>query len=351
MKSWNPLVRFHWRARKPKAEPPPGNHRDVSKAEPLDPRDISPGGFDPELVAQCQAIMRRHAKSFSRAARFLPERLKEPVAVLYAFCRIADDAVDTAPSPELARAAADQLEHELRNPESARPVVRAFAEWSRERPLARAAARELLRGIASDVGRVRVEDDAELLRYAYRVAGAVGLLMCEVFGVEDPNAWPHAIDLGVAMQLTNICRDVAEDATLDRVYLPRQRLARVGTTPEALVGKAAPATAVAPVVLDLLALADHYYASAERGMSYLPPEARTAILVASRLYQAIGFELRLIGGDALRGRMVVPPTMKAWHVMRALQTAALIAVDPASPGPHDAKLHTALAGLPGVALR
>lgn len=347
MKGWNPLVRFHWRAKKVR----PGVSTDISRIENLEVRSTGRSAFDPELVAQCQAIMRRHAKSFSRAARFLPERLKEPVAVLYAFCRIADDAVDTAPSPELARAAAEQLEAELSDPERARPVVKAFAGWSRERPLARAAARELLHGIGGDVGAVRVEDDAELLRYAYRVAGAVGLLMCEVFGVDDPNAYPHAIDLGVAMQLTNICRDVAEDATLDRVYLPRQRLARVGTTPEALIAKSAPPTAVAPVVLDLLALADHYYASAERGMVYLPPEARTAILVASRLYQAIGFELRLIGGDALRGRMVVPPTMKAWHVMRALQTAALIAVDPNSPGPHDASLHTALSGLPGVAAR
>lgn len=347
MKGWNPLVRFHWRAKKVR----PGVSADILKIENLAIRNTGTSAFDPELVAQCQAIMRRHAKSFSRAARFLPERLKEPVAVLYAFCRIADDAVDTAPSPELAKVAADQLEYELHNPESARPVVKAFAEWSRERPLARAAARELLYGIGSDVGVVRVEDDAELLRYAYRVAGAVGLLMCEVFGVDDPNAYPHAIDLGVAMQLTNICRDVAEDATLDRVYLPRQRLAKVGTTPEALVGKTAPATAVAPVVLDLLALADHYYASAERGMIYLPPEARTAILVASRLYQAIGFELRLIGGDALRGRMIVPPTMKAWHVMRALQTAALIAVERADPGPHDTSLHTALSGLPGVVVR
>lgn len=347
MKGWNPLVRFHWRAKKVR----PVVSTDISRIENLEVRSTGRSAFDPELVAQCQAIMRRHAKSFSRAARFLPERLKEPVAVLYAFCRIADDAVDTAPSPELARAAAEQLEAELSNPEGARPVVKAFAEWSRERPLARAAARELLHGIGGDVGAVRVEDDAELLRYAYRVAGAVGLLMCEVFGVDDPNAYPHAIDLGVAMQLTNICRDVAEDATLDRVYLPRQRLAKVGTTPEALIAKSAPPTAVAPVVLDLLALADHYYASAERGMIYLPPEARTAILVASRLYQAIGFELRLIGGDALRGRMVVPPTMKAWHVMRALQTAALIAVDPNSPGPHDASLHAALSGLPGVAAR
>lgn len=343
MNDWNPLVRFHWRARKR------SHHPIVSKDKHLDSRDNGSGVFDPALVAECQAIMRRHAKSFSRAARFLPERLKEPVAVLYAFCRTADDAVDCAPSTELAQVAADTLMAELAAPERARPVVKAFAEWSKDRPLARAAARELLMGIASDVGPVRMADDDELIRYAYRVAGTVGLLMCEVFEVHDAIAHRHAIDLGIAMQLTNICRDVAEDAGNDRVYLPRTRLVRVGSSSEALIANTAPATAVAPVVLDLLAVADHYYASAERGMVYLPPEARTAILVASRLYQAIGFELRLIGGDALRGRMVVPPTMKAWHVMRALQTAALIAASRAEVGPHDATLHKALAGLPGAA--
>lgn len=341
MKSWNPLVRFHRTAR------PRG--KSISKFETLDHRDNAPRpAFDPELVAECHAVMRRHAKSFTRAARFLPARLRDPVAVLYAFCRIADDAVDEAPSPALAQAASDTLRYELDHPEEARPVVGAFGTWAAPRPLALAAAKELLSGIAGDVGTVRVETDDDLVRYAYRVAGTVGLLMCEVFGVEDRAALPHAIDLGVAMQLTNICRDVKADAAVDRVYLPRTRLERVGVTPEQLVLGEAPPTAIAHVVLDLLALADHFYASAEHGMGYLPVEARTAILVASRLYQAIGFELRLIGGDAMRGRMVVPGPMKAWHVARGLQTAALIAASRAPRPPHDATLHRALVGLPGV---
>jgi phytoene synthase len=306
---------------------------------------------DPALLAECHTIMRRHAKSFSRAARFLPRRLHDPVAVLYAFCRIADDSVDLAETPAAARAAADLLIAELDDTCPARPVVRAFKRWVDTRPLARLAAHELVRGIASDVGRVRMDTDADLLRYAYRVAGTVGLMMCSVFGVDDVDAQAFAIDLGIAMQLTNICRDVKEDAANDRVYLPRERLEKVGTSPDALVEGRAAATAIAPVVLDLLALADHYYASAERGMPYLPAEARTAILAASRLYQAIGFELRLIGGDALRGRAVVPRGMKAWHVARALRTAAMIAVDPMPRGEHDHTLHRHLTGLPGIGVR
>ncbi len=329
---------------------------DVGSAGQLGPasqtgQNVPTVEVDPALLAECHAIMRRHAKSFSRAARFLPRRLHDPVAVLYAFCRIADDSVDLAETPAAAQAAADLLIAELDDGCPARPVVRAFKRWVDTRPLARRAAHELVRGIASDVGRVRMDTDADLLRYAYRVAGTVGLMMCSVFGVDDADAQAFAIDLGIAMQLTNICRDVKEDAANDRVYLPRERLEKVGTSPDALVEGRAAATAIAPVVLDLLAMADHYYASAERGMPYLPTEARTAILAASRLYQAIGFELRLIGGDTLRGRAVVPRGMKAWHVARALRTAAMIAVDPTPRGEHDRSLHTHLVGLPGIAVR
>lgn len=301
--------------------------------------------LDQDLVASCRRIMQHHAKSFSRAARFFPRRYADPVAVLYAFCRIADDAVDLAPDPETARAAADAFLAELDHPDHARPVIRAFSAWSAPHPLARHAARELLAGIASDIGPVRVTDEAALVRYAYRVAGTVGLLMCVALDVADPRAHPFAIDLGIAMQLTNIARDVAEDARRDRVYLPTTLLARFGTTPEALVAERAPATALAPVVLRVLDLADDYYASAERGMRYLPAAARPAILVAARLYRAIGTELRHRGGDPLRGRAFVPPAAQPALIVAALAASVAHTLGPATP--HRAALHAPLGDLPG----
>ena len=305
---------------------------------------------DPELIAACRAIMRTHAKSFSRAARLLPGRYRDQVAVLYAFCRLADDAVDLAPDAATARAEADRFIAELDQPASARPVIRAFDAWSTEHPLARSAARELCAGIASDAGPVRVADEDELVRYCYRVAGTVGLLMCAALDVPDPAAHPFAIDLGIAMQLTNIARDVAEDAQRDRVYLPRSALARHGTSPEALVARAhggpesaAPAVAVAPVVLELLALADRYYHSAELGMRYLPWQVRPAILVAARLYRGIGEVLRQRGGNPWLGRAYVDRSDAARHA-----ASALAALARARRGPHEPDLHHPIRDLPGA---
>ncbi len=317
---------------------------------------------DAALVAQCREIMARHARSFDRAARLLPAATRDRTAVLYAFCRLVDDTVDEAPDRAAAVAGVAALKAELetaaghatagaeRHP---RPVVRAFVRTLRDHPLALGAAAELIAGVTSDLGRVRVADDRALLRYCYRVAGTVGLMMSPVLGVRDPRALPFALDLGVAMQLTNICRDVLEDAGRDRVYLPADRLARAGVCQDDLVAGRACRHAVAGVVLDLLALGDRYYASADLGLRYIPVGPRQAILVASRLYRGIGADLKhLRGADALAGRTVVSPARKVGLIAAAL--ARNLAPSTAGLGrhpTHQTALHTHLAGLPGVDAR
>src|SRR5690606_4571262 len=160
----------------------------------------------------------------------------------------------------------------------------------------------------------------------------------------DARALAHAVDLGIAMQLTNICRDVAEDASRGRVYLPRCRLEAAGTSPEEIVsGRAAPAK-VAAVVRDLLDLADAYYESADAGMRFIPDRARLAILVASRIYRAIGWRLRRRGGDALAGRTVVPAHEKAAWVFVAF-AAWLATVLSRARREHRSELHRPLDGL------
>ncbi|MCC6622135.1 MAG: phytoene/squalene synthase family protein [Deltaproteobacteria bacterium] len=302
--------------------------------------------LDPAIVAESRRVMADHARSFDRAARFLPARLRDPVAVLYAFCRMVDDTVDRASFPEVAHAELARIRAELRGETAARPIIAGVRALLTE-PLHLAAAEALVAGVEGDIGPVAIADSDALVRYAYMVAGSVGVLMCAVFDVRDPAALPFAIDLGVAMQLTNICRDVKEDAALGRVYLPADALARRGVTPEMLVSDLAPRGPVAAVVLEVLALADRYYASAELGMRYLPDAARPAILVASRLYQAIGTTLRRWGGDALRGRAFVSRADKAWHIVRAL-TAALGHVTPRAVPAHDPGLHRGLGGCPGA---
>lgn len=299
------------------------------------------------LREQSRAVMERHARTFSLAARFLPPAARDDAALLYAFCRRVDDIADEDPDPEHARALLRGMQADLRAGRSEDPDVRALLSMSARQDLPLEAAIELIEGACSDLRpRLRIADDAELLLYAYRVAGTVGLLMSRLIGVRDEAALPHAVDLGIAMQITNICRDVLEDAGRDRVYLPASRLLAAGVEPAALARGEVDGGRIAPVVRDLLDLAERYYASAERGMIHIPWRSRVAIRIASRVYRAIGRRLRARGCDPLQGRTVVPFAMKAAWTLQALATSLL----PGWPlrSRHEARLHRLLPSLPGA---
>ncbi|MEQ9320885.1 MAG: phytoene/squalene synthase family protein, partial [Polyangiaceae bacterium] len=273
------------------------------------------------VVASSREILSRHARSFRWAATFLPADRHDDAAVLYAFCRVVDDAVDEAPNEDQARAAVAELERQLNDPRPSHPLIAELCRMAKARRVPLRAAEQLIEGVAGDLDEVRVADDAELIRYCYHAAGTVGLMMCGVLGVEAIEARAHAIDLGIAMQLTNICRDVREDAAMGRVYLPASRLRAVGVDPDDLVRGRADREAVARVVVDLLELAERYYASADAGMRYIPARPRLAILVASRVYRAIGRRLlHRHAADALHGRTVVPAGSKLVLVVAAVLT-------------------------------
>ena len=259
-------------------------------------------------LATCHEVMQKKARTFRWAARLLGTRCRDDAAVLYAFCRAADDAADEATDPASASAALDALEQGLTR-EGAGPG-RALAALAEQRGMSLSPARELLAGVRQDVGVVRVADDAELLQYAYLVAGTVGLLMCGVLGARNPRAERYAVQLGIAMQITNICRDVAEDAARGRVYLPERRLVAAGTSQAEVLAGTAPRAAVSKVVQELLAVADGFYRSADLGLRYLPPRARLAVLMASRMYRAIGDVLRRRDCDPFLGRAIVSPMAK-----------------------------------------
>ena len=179
------------------------------------------GASYPDSVLQAsRAVFAAKARTFHWSARLLPADRRDDAAVVYAFCRLVDDTADEAPTAAVAAAALDRLAAELEGRAEPRPLVAAFLDTAARRGLPLDAARELLAGVRSDLGVVRIADDDALLVYCYRVASTVGLLMCGVLGVRERDALPFAVDLGVAMQLTNICRDVAEDAGRGRVYLP-----------------------------------------------------------------------------------------------------------------------------------
>lgn len=261
-------------------------------------------------VAHWQVLTFR-ARSFRWASAFLSVAERRKVASLYAFCRAVDDLADADWVTPEAQADLESILAALEAEPNGEKLWPEGYLWFRdlclECQIDFGVVRELLLGMLSDLGVVRVQSDAELVRYCYRAAGTVGLMMCSVLGVRDPRALRHAIDLGIAMQLTNISRDVLEDAEACRVYLPAKRLEDYGVSPEDLVDGRADPQAVGVVVSDVLELSERYYQSGDAGMRYLPARARWAILVASRLYRGIGRRLRRRQqSNPLAGRAVVP---------------------------------------------
>ncbi len=302
-----------------------------------------------QLLAESHAVFRAKARTFWWASRLLPRTVRDDAATVYAFCRMVDDMGDEADDPSYAELALEALSNEVAGCTRPRPLVAELRAAADRLGLPMGAATELIAGVRGDLGVVRMTDDAELVRYCYRVASTVGLMMCGVLGVRCREALPHAIDLGIAMQLTNICRDVAEDAERGRVYLPAQRLRSAGIDPEEVVRGEADPERVTHVVRSVLALADRYYRSADGGMRDIPWRFRPAILVASRTYRAIGVRLRRRRPDAPAGRTVVPwPEKLAWSA-----TAVAASLRPAMLGitprwAHDRALHQPLRGLPGA---
>ena len=228
---------------------------------------------DAVAARAARAVLQRHGRTFFVASRLLGRRHAERAAVLYAFCRHVDNLADEASDPTSARAALAAVQHALRTGLAPDPWTRAMLALQSETGMAVGPALDLVAGVAGDLEDVRVADEAALLLYSYRVAGTVGLMMCAALDVHDPRAHPFAIDLGIAMQLTNIARDVGEDARMGRRYLPAS-----------WIGEVAPAAIAEPdlplqrqlqdATRRLLALADRYYASGESGLAYLPRRAR-----------------------------------------------------------------------------
>lgn len=285
---------------------------------------------DDALVVAHQTIA-LHSKSFALASRVLPPASRDAAAVVYTWCRRADDAVDLA-GPGEAVPALDRLRRELDDVYAGQardPVLRAFTVIARQRGLPRHYPAELLAGMEMDVVGVRYATFEDLVTYCYRVAGVVGLMMCHVMGVDDDRALQHATHLGIGMQITNVCRDVVEDWERGRLYLPADMLARYGAPDLAaqLGGPlpAAAAPALAATVGELLAIAERYYRSGDRGLRHLPWRCAFAVRAARQIYAAIGVRLARRGHDVTAGRAVVPTWRKlslvgsaaAWAAVRA----------------------------------
>jgi phytoene synthase len=280
------------------------------------------GPISNKALAAAGQVLAAKGRSFHWARRLLSPVHAGRATRLYAFCRHLDDLVDEAATPAGGEAALTAARIAIETGQTSDAQLQDGLSLITECAIDPEIVLELIRGLASDLGPVRLASEAELLQYCYQVAGTVGLMMCRVMEISDPAALAHAVDLGTAMQLTNICRDVAADAGAGRRYLPATLTGEID--PAALI---APTASLQPMLrrtlATLLEQADFYYESGERGLPYLPFRARCGILVAARVYRAIGTRLQRRDFAYWQGRAVVPDWAKAGISLRALVTLPL----------------------------
>ena len=247
-------------------------------------------------LAACRTLLKTGSRSFFAAAHFLPYRCRDAATALYAFCRQADDAVDESGAPAEALAVLHaRLDALYAGTPQNYPADRALAAVAQRCGLPKTLLEALLEGFAWDA-EGRAYDDLEgVLSYSARVAGAVGVMMAVLMGERDADVLARAADMGVAMQLTNISRDVGEDARNGRLYLPREWLREAGIDPEAFLAEPRHSEGLAEVLARLLAVAHTLYRRADSGLTRLPSRCRPGMYAARLLYSAIGEQLAARG--------------------------------------------------------
>jgi phytoene synthase len=276
-------------------------------------------GVDQE---ECRVLMRGGSKTFSAASLLLPADVRVAATGLYAFCRLADDAVDLDANPRGALAALRRrLELIYAATPAPIPADREFAQVVARYKIPRPLPEALLEGFEWDAQGRRYETYEDLTAYATRVAGTVGAMMALLMGADDAAALARATDMGVAMQLTNIARDVGEDARAGRLYLPLEWLREAGMDPAVLLADPSFSAPLAGVVERLLAAADELYARAAVGIDALPMRYRAAMHAARLLYAEIGRAVERQGLDSVSSRAVVGWGDKARVIARAIRAS------------------------------
>jgi 15-cis-phytoene synthase len=266
---------------------------EAATAPPHDPRGL-------------RTLMRGGSKTFFAASLMLPSRVRRPATALYAFCRLADDAIDLGHDPHAEmRGLQQRLDALYAGRPGAEQADRALAAVVQRFAIPRALFDGLLEGFLWDAQGRRYDSLTEVQAYGARVAGTVGAMMALVMGVRSAEALARACELGVAMQLTNIARDVGEDARNGRLYLPRKWLSEEGVDADAWLREPVFNHGVAACTQRLLDAADLLYRRAEHGIASLPMDCRPAIQAARLVYAEIGHRLERDGLDSVNRRAVV----------------------------------------------
>jgi len=262
-----------------------------------------------------RSLTAHHAKSFYFSASMLPREKRWATYALYGFCRYVDNLIDV-PRPrreEEILGELDYLKNEIitsyRTGESEHPIIRPFISVVKHFQIPPEYALELIKGVKMDTHKNRYQNFDELYLFAYRVAGVVGLMMSPLLGYSDPAALLHAEKLGIAMQLTNILRDVKEDKEMGRIYLPLDELTGFDLTENDIFEER-----VSPKMRQFMKFqvdrAHQYYNEADDGIRMLDRNAQFAIYSASKIYRGILKKIELRDYNPFLGRVFVPQRKK-----------------------------------------
>lgn len=248
--------------------------------------------------AHCRDITRTHAKTFYMATRFLPNEKQRGIFAIYGLCRYVDDLVDEAEDLILEKKISvrdiekklDEFKVKLtrvyEGGNADDPILRAFADTLRNYDIDIELPFLLMEGVMTDLVKSRFGYFSEVYEYSYKVASVVGLMTSQVFGYESEEALQYAVDLGIAMQLTNILRDVGEDLNRGRIYLPANELSMFGLTEDDLFNRN-----VDDRFKDLMRFqikrARHYYEKADKGICMLSKDSRFPVYLARHNYSRI----------------------------------------------------------------
>jgi phytoene synthase len=284
----------------------------------------------PELLQKSGESIAHGSKSFAAAAKLFPRNIRSDATMLYAWCRYADDMIDGQTAgyeqqPDFRQGQRQRLEELRRTTRSALEgeveqgsVFHALQLVVGNHRIPHRHPMELVRGFEMDVEGRSYHDLEDTLEYCYHVAGVVGVMMSMIMGARDPETLDRASDLGIALQLTNIARDVMDDARAGRIYLPQDWLDEYG------LSGIDPADRdqwpkLHACALRLLDAAEPYYQSAFAGLAALPWRSAWAIAAARRVYREIGVKLRSGGSSAWENRIATSKSRKLWLLLASLQ--------------------------------
>jgi len=270
-------------------------------------------------AAVCAALLRGGSRTFFAASLVLPKDVSAAAIGLYAFCRVADDAIDQgADRGQALKDLHARLDGIYAGAPHDNAADRAFADTAMRHGIPKVLPEALLEGFEWDSLNRRYESITELYAYGTRVAGTVGAMMAMVMGVRSRALLARACDLGVAMQLTNIARDVGEDARCGRLYLPQDWMRAAGLDPDEWLANPVFNDPLRSVIQRVLHAADALYRRADAGLARLPAGCRPGMFAARLLYAEIGHEVARRGYDSVSRRAVVPWQRKTKRLLDAL---------------------------------